>query len=186
MSDAATPARLIRRYTNRKLYDVRASAYVALEDLAEMVRAGEELLVVDTATGDDITAQTLTQVILDEGKRGHSLLPTDLLHAALRRGGRALDAGRGAVGGAVETAVGAVGTLRHGVDDLLHQSLGRLARVLPSPRADELDALRRQLAEMERTLAALVARQPAPAADAPVVPPSPDVSLSTPDEDLPR
>ena len=176
MTEPAPAARLIRRYANRKLYDVQTSAYVALEDLAELVRAGEELRVVDTSTGDDITAQTLTQVILDEGKRGSSLLPTDLLHAALRRGGRALDAGRGAVGGAVGTAVG---TLRHGVDDLLHHSFGRLSRVLPGPRADELDALRQQLAQMERTVAALVARQGAP----PNV--SPNAAPSTPHDSGP-
>ena len=128
MSDTAP--RLIRRYSNRKLYDVRTSTYVALEDLAALVRAGETVQVVDQTTGDDITAQTLTQVILDEGRRGASLLPTDLLHAALRRGGRALD-------------------------DLVQQSVGRLSRVLPVARADELDALRRQLADVERRLSAL-------------------------------
>jgi polyhydroxyalkanoate synthesis repressor PhaR len=175
VNQRAAEPRLIRRYANRKLYDVRASAYVALEDLGAMVRGGEELRVVDTATGDDITAQTLTQVILDEGKRGHSLLPTDLLHAALRRGGRALDAGRGAV----ETAVGAVGTIRHAADDLLHHSIGRLARVLPGPHTDELDALRRQMADMERTLAALVAQQPA--ATTPPTPPGDAPTPSDPD-----
>jgi polyhydroxyalkanoate synthesis repressor PhaR len=158
-SDAAP--RLIRRYANRKLYDVRTSAYVALEDLAALVRAGETVQVVDMGTGEDITAQTLTQVILDEGRRGPSVLPAELLHTALRRGGRALDAGRDAVEAVGEAVGGAVGQLRHGVDDLLHQSIGRLTRVLPGARADELDALRRQLAEVERTLAALVARHDA-------------------------
>jgi polyhydroxyalkanoate synthesis repressor PhaR len=181
VADAADAPRLIRRYANRKLYDVRTSTYVALEDVAALVRGGETVRVVDQASGEDITAQTLTQVILDEGRRGPSLLPTDLLHAALRRGGQALDAGRDAVGGAV-------GQLRHGVDDLLHQSIGRLSRVLPVARADELDALRRQLADVERTLATLVAdRAPAAAgpptagsaappdsaAGAPVAPPHP-------------
>ena len=88
MPETAPEPRLIRRYANRKLYDVRTSAYVALDDLARLVRAGEELRVVDTASGDDITAQTLTQVILEEGRRGPSLLPSEVLHAALRRGGR--------------------------------------------------------------------------------------------------
>lgn len=172
--DAEVPTRLIRRYANRKLYDVRTSAYVALEDLAAFVREGETIRVIDTGTGDDITAQTLTQVILDEGKRGPNLLPTELLHTALRRGGRALDAGRGAVGDAV-------GQLRHGVDDLLHHSLDRLARVLPkaSPapaRADELDAVKRQLAQVERTLAALVAQQGSPSAAGPNAEPAATVS----------
>src|SRR4051812_25135177 len=78
--------RVIKRYGNRKLYDVEARAYVSLEDLATLVRCGETVQVIDQTTGDDITAQTLTQVILDEGRRGPSLLPTDLLHGLLRRG----------------------------------------------------------------------------------------------------
>jgi polyhydroxyalkanoate synthesis repressor PhaR len=159
----AGAVRLIRRYANRKLYDVRTSTYVALEDLATLVRAGETVQVLDTVSGDDITAQTLTQVILDEGRRGPSLLPTELLHTVLRRGGRALDAGRDAV-------EGAVGQLRHGVDDLLHGSIGRLSRVLPVARADEVEALRRQLAEVERTLATLVAGRPEGPHDAPAAP----------------
>ena len=175
MTDAADAPRLIRRYANRKLYDVRTSTYVALEDLAALVRAGETVRVVDQATGEDITAQTLTQVILDEGRRGPSLLPTDLLHAALRRGNAALDAGRERVGDAV-------GQLRHGVDDLLHQSIGRLSRVLPVARADELDALRRQLADVERTLAGLVADRGTPAA---MPAPTPAATRVAPSPDLP-
>ena len=168
MTEPTVVPRLIRRYANRKLYDVRTSTYVALEDLGAMVRGGETVQVVDLASGEDITAQTLTQVILDEGRRGPSLLPTDLLHAALRRGGRALDAGRGAVGAVGDVVGGAVGQLRHGVDDLLHQSIGRLSRALPVARADDLDALRRQLADVERTLATLVSQQGAgPSAPAP-------------------
>lgn len=137
--------RPIKRYGNRKLYDVQASAYVSLEDVAALVRAGETVVVTDNATGEDITAQTLTQVLLDEGKRGSSPLPTDLLHAALRRGGRALDHG--------------IDSLRHGVDDLLTGSLGRLSRVFPVPRADELGELRAQVAQLERTVEALLTAQ---------------------------
>jgi polyhydroxyalkanoate synthesis repressor PhaR len=154
---AGPEARLIRRYGNRKLYDVQTSAYVSLEQLAELVRGGETLRVVDTAGGEDITAQTLTQVILDEGKRGRSVLPTDLLHAALRRGAHALDAARSGLD-----------TLRHGVDDVAQGTLGRLSRVIPSlpvslpvARADDVEALRRQVAQLERTLATLVAAQAA-------------------------
>lgn len=182
--------RLIRRYPNRKLYDVHTSAYVTLEDLAALVRAGETVRVLDFPSGDDLTAQTLTQVILDEGKRGPSLLPTDLLHSALRRGGRALDAGRGAVGsavgGALGGAIGAVDQIKHGVDGLLHQGIGRLARVLPTPaasgaRADELDALRQQLADVERTLATLVRHQQSPQPTPPAV--APAESPNTPDSE---
>lgn len=189
MPDPADTPRLIRRYANRKLYDVRTSAYVALEDLAALVRAGETVRVVDMGSGDDITAQTLTQVILDEGRRGPSVLPADLLHAALRRGGRALDAGLDAGRGAVGAVGDAVGHIRHGVDDLVQQSFGRLSRVLPVARADELDALKRQLADVERRLAALAPRPAEPPAQ-PVLAPHdapPNSPAASPDRsDDPR
>jgi polyhydroxyalkanoate synthesis repressor PhaR len=132
--------RNIKRYPNRKLYDVDARAYVSLEEIAALVRAGETVQVLDHASGDDITAQTLTQVILDEGKRGASLLPTDLLHGLLRRGGAV-------------------------VDGLVHGSIDRLTRVLPVARNEELEQLRAQLASLERTLGAVLEQQqqqPAP------------------------
>ncbi|HZF68071.1 MAG TPA: polyhydroxyalkanoate synthesis regulator DNA-binding domain-containing protein, partial [Gemmatirosa sp.] len=185
-SDDAEP-RLVRRYGNRKLYDVRTSAYVSLEQLAELVRGGETLRVVDTATGEDITAQTLTQVILDEGKRGRSLLPTELLHSALRRSAHVLDAGLGAARSGLDT-------LRHGVDDVAQGTLGRLSRALPAlpglpvARADDVEALRRQVEQLERTLTTLVAaqqgapaQQPAPpAADAPAADTPAAAAASTP------
>jgi polyhydroxyalkanoate synthesis repressor PhaR len=139
--------RTIKRYPNRKLYDADARAYVSLEEIAALVRAGETVRVLDHATGDDITAQTLTQVILDEGKRGASLPPTDLLHGLLRRGGAVVDSG--------------LGTLRQGVDGLVHGSLDRLTRVLPVARHDELEQLRAQLASLEQTLGAVLRQQPA-------------------------
>jgi polyhydroxyalkanoate synthesis repressor PhaR len=144
--------RVIKRYPNRKLYDVEARAYVSLEEVAGLVRGGETVQVVDHATGDDITAQTLTQVILDEGKRGTSLLPTDLLHGLLRRGGQVVDSGLGAV--------------RQTVDGVVHGSLDRLARVLPVARQDELERLRAQLAQLEQTLGTLLQDRGAPAPDA--------------------
>jgi polyhydroxyalkanoate synthesis repressor PhaR len=138
-------ARTIKRYGNRKLYDVAASAYVSLEDIAALIRGGETVEVLDNVTGEDITAQTLTQVVLEEGKRGKSMLPTDLLHDLLRRGGRAIDAGAGLV--------------RHGVDELVQGSLGRITRALQGPQTQELRQLRTQLSELESTLARILDAQ---------------------------
>ncbi len=138
-------ARIIKRYGNRKLYDVAASAYVSLEDVAALIRQGETVEVLDNVTGEDITAQTLTQIVLEEGKRGRGLLPTELLHDLLRRGGRAIDA--------------RVGQIRHGVDELVQGSLGRLTRVLQGPQTQELQQLRSQLAELEATLARILDAQ---------------------------
>ena len=84
--------RLIKRYESRKLYDTEESRYVSLDEIADWVRSDQEVRVIDNATSQDVTAQTLTQVILDEGRDGHSL-PSELLHDLVRFGARALSSG---------------------------------------------------------------------------------------------
>jgi polyhydroxyalkanoate synthesis repressor PhaR len=134
--------RMIKRYPNRKLYDVQASAYVSLEDIARLIREGSTVQIVDNASGDDITAQTLTQVVLEEGKRGTSILPTELLHDLLRRSGEVFD--------------NRFEQIRHGVDELVQGSLGRLTRVLHGSRSDDLQELREQLSQLDKTLSQLL------------------------------
>jgi len=135
-------ARRIKRYTNRKLYDTESSEYVSLSDIAGMVRRGETVEVVDNKTGEDLTAQTLTQIILEEGKDGHEVIPSDLLHQLLRRSGEVVDSG--------------IDQIRSTVDDLVRNSLGRLKQLVQSPRAQELDELRSQLRELERRISILL------------------------------
>ena len=65
-----TPARLIKRYANRKLYDTRESSYVTLQQIAVMVREGQEVKIVDNLTKLDITRVTLAQIIYEEEKSG--------------------------------------------------------------------------------------------------------------------
>ncbi len=65
--------RIIRRYSNRKLYDSQESHYVTLQQLAALVRAGEEIQVVNKSTLQDLTAATLAQIIFEEEKRGPRL-----------------------------------------------------------------------------------------------------------------
>src|ERR1700761_5959816 len=72
---AATPT-TIKKYANRRLYNTASSAYVTLADLAAMVKSGEDFIVYDAKTGEDITRSVLTQIIFEqEGKEGQSLLP---------------------------------------------------------------------------------------------------------------
>ncbi|MFP5288273.1 MAG: polyhydroxyalkanoate synthesis regulator DNA-binding domain-containing protein, partial [Thermoanaerobaculia bacterium] len=85
--------RLIKRYESRKLYDTEESRYVSLDEISGWIRQGQEVKVVDNATGSDVTSQTLTQIILDEGRRGTSLLPSELLHDLVRMGERAVSTG---------------------------------------------------------------------------------------------
>ena len=77
--------RTIRRYTNRKLYDTRDSRYITLEQLADLVRAGEDLRVVDSATQQDLTAAKLAQVIFEEEKRSPRLT-VESLRQIIREG----------------------------------------------------------------------------------------------------
>jgi len=69
----------IKKYANRRLYDTESSAYITLDRLAAMVREGREFEVVDAKTGEDITRQVLTQIIVDEEARGATMLPISFL-----------------------------------------------------------------------------------------------------------
>ena len=79
-------AYVIKRYSNRKLYDTQQSRYVTLEEIEEMVRAGKEISVVDAASGEDLTAVTLTQIILENQRSHRSGLPTAFLHQLIKHG----------------------------------------------------------------------------------------------------
>jgi polyhydroxyalkanoate synthesis repressor PhaR len=71
----ASPERhLIKKYANRKLYDTRTSRYITLEGIAQLVRDGHEIKVVDRDDGRDLTQVTLSQVVLEEEKRGPARL----------------------------------------------------------------------------------------------------------------
>ena len=75
----------IKKYANRRLYNTGTSAYVTLEDLAEMVKKGEDFEVVDAKTGEDITRSVLTQIIFEqEGKVGQAMLPVTFLRQLIR------------------------------------------------------------------------------------------------------
>jgi polyhydroxyalkanoate synthesis repressor PhaR len=70
----------IKKYANRRLYDTESSTYITLDRLAQMVREGREFEVVDAKTGEDITRQVLTQIIVDEEARGGTtMLPINFL-----------------------------------------------------------------------------------------------------------
>ena len=83
---------VIKRYSNRKLYDTDAKHYVTLEDLADFIRKGEDLQVVDYTTGEDLTAVTLLQVIFEEEKKMGVLFPQIFLTRMIRAGGDTVNA----------------------------------------------------------------------------------------------
>jgi polyhydroxyalkanoate synthesis repressor PhaR len=129
--------RLIKRYESRKLYDTEESRYVSLDEIANWIRQGQEVKVLDNATNNDVTSQTLTQIILDEGRKGTSFLPSELLHDLVRVGERAVSTGMEQV--------------QQGVDKLIDR-LGPVRRV-----REEMSSLRTRLEQLEQSLADLEA-----------------------------
>jgi polyhydroxyalkanoate synthesis repressor PhaR len=81
---------LIKRYSNRKLYDTQARHYITLEGIAELIRQGQNVQVMDHATGEDLTAITLTQIILDQEKKQTGFLPRSILAGMIQAGGERL------------------------------------------------------------------------------------------------
>jgi polyhydroxyalkanoate synthesis repressor PhaR len=77
--------RVVKRYANRKLYDTQRSRYVTLEQIAEMIRSGEDVRIVDNNSKEDLTAITLTQIIFEEEKK-QSFLPLSALRNIIQSG----------------------------------------------------------------------------------------------------
>jgi polyhydroxyalkanoate synthesis repressor PhaR len=136
-----TMVRLIKRYGggSRKLYDTEESRYVPLDQIAAWVQDGQQLRVVDSTTGEDVTAQTLAQVIYEAHKAGTATLSVEFLHDAIRRGGRALSE--------------RVDRLQQNVQHLVQESVAKL----PAARVarGELTALRSSLTALARSIADL-------------------------------
>ena len=82
--------KVIKRYANRKLYDTRRSRYVTLEQISEMIRACEDVKIVDNNSKDDLTSVTLAQIILEEEKRKKSFLPLAAMRDIIQSGGESI------------------------------------------------------------------------------------------------
>jgi polyhydroxyalkanoate synthesis repressor PhaR len=132
--------RLIKRYGggSRKLYDTEESRYVSLDEIEGWVSRGQHLKVVDSATSDDVTAQTLAQVIFESHKSGTAMLSTDFLHDAIRRGGQAISQ--------------KVEALQSGVDRLARKAVQKLPGGAVN---EELETLRHSLKSLEHSIASL-------------------------------
>jgi len=78
--------KVIKRYQNRKLYDTQQSCYVTLEDIAKMIRASEEVTIVDNKTKRDITASTLAQIIFEAEKKASEYAPLKVLRDIIQTG----------------------------------------------------------------------------------------------------
>lgn len=82
---------LIKRYPNRKLYNTESKRYITLEKIADLLRANVEIHVVDYASGEDVTAQVLSQVIVGQEKKRSGFIPRPVLAGLVQAGGATLD-----------------------------------------------------------------------------------------------
>ena len=166
---------VIRKYANRRLYDTGSSSYVTLQDLAAMVRADVDFVVIDAKSDDDITHEVLTQIILEEETRGPHLLPVNFLRQLIRFYGDDLQA---MVPAFLEYSIGQFareqgkmrGIASEALGENLGEKLGEQARLNaesferavraalpgeapePESRAADIDALRGELEAMRRRL----------------------------------
>jgi polyhydroxyalkanoate synthesis repressor PhaR len=88
--EAEKTGRVIKRYSNRKLYDTLDSRYITLDEIATLVRSGEEVQILDNRNGRDITEITLAQILLAEQKKSPRRMPLELLRNLLRTGGETI------------------------------------------------------------------------------------------------
>jgi len=154
----------IKKYANRRLYDTESSAYITLDRLAQMVREGREFEVVDAKTGEDITRQVLTQIIVDEESRGSTMLPINFLkqliglygnsmqnfvpqylEAAMDSFQRNQSAVRDAFGGNVLADIAKLNMAMF--EDAAQAFTGKKAEAKPS--ASDVDALKAELAALQ-------------------------------------
>jgi polyhydroxyalkanoate synthesis repressor PhaR len=160
---------IVKKYSNRRLYDTEDSRYVTLEELAAKVRGGTDVRVVDAKSGQDLTQSTLVQIVL-EGRGAARLLPSALLVQLIRMEDDALADFLGRyVAWALEVynhARGSVAALNP-LSALTHvpaqaaQAVARLLTALPgwpapppppARGADDLEALRREVAALRDEL----------------------------------
>jgi polyhydroxyalkanoate synthesis repressor PhaR len=81
---------VIKRYPNRKLYDTETKGYITLEQIAGLIRDGQDIQVIDNVTGEDLTAVVLTQIILEQEKKQAGFVPSGILAGLVQSGGRTL------------------------------------------------------------------------------------------------
>jgi len=148
---AAPERHLIKKYANRKLYDTRTSRYITLEGIARLVREGHEIRVVDRDDGRDLTQVTLSQVVLEEEKRG----PARLVDA----GGEMLQERGQALLDYVRKTLNVPGDIRNeverrreGIETVMDDAIERALRRLRIPTRKDIDRINERLDRLSAQL----------------------------------
>jgi polyhydroxyalkanoate synthesis repressor PhaR len=182
MSDTPKPL-LIKRYASRRLYNTETSDYVTLEDIATFIREGREVQIIDLKSGDDVTRQYLLQIIAEHESRGENVLPlnvlTDLVRSYTSQAQSVvpqflamsfdmLRQGQSKMLEQIATPMAAMPgfeAMKAQQEAFLKAMTGGIGKGwppaprvdkegAPAPQNDELDEIKRQLADLQRQLAA--------------------------------
>lgn len=153
---------IIKKYGNRRLYDTTGSRYVNLDDIAALIREGKEVRVEDAKTGRDLTRVTLTQIITEDAREKPTGLPLELLRQLIVASDQArqefimwylksaFDTYQ-TVQSAVQNRIGNMQSALLSPVESMKRFLGGSQRP-PASEEEELDALRRRVAELEASL----------------------------------
>jgi polyhydroxyalkanoate synthesis repressor PhaR len=137
--------RTIRKYGNRRLYDAVAKQYVNLEEVAQMIRNGSEVRVVDAKTGEDLTREILTQIIVEETRSRNGGLPLEILRDLVAFSGKARHEG---LVWTLRSALEAYRRAQHSPVELMRH----LFSPRPAENESQIDELRQRVEELERQL----------------------------------
>jgi len=154
---------IIKKYSNRRLYDTTGSRYVNLDDIAALVRAGREVTIMDAKTGQDLTRVTLTQIITEDAKDKPTGLPLELLRQLIIASDEvrqefvmwylksAFDTYQ-KVQDAVQSRLGEVQSAILSPVDMMKKFLGTTPSSPKTEPVPDMDALRKRVAELEARL----------------------------------
>ena len=174
---------VIKKYANRRLYNTGTSSYITLDDLAGMTRDGVDFKVVDAKSGDDITHSILTQIIMEEEASGEQMLPVSFLRDLIAMYGNSMqammpsyleasmanfranreklhEAFRGGMAAnpfakIAETNIAMMRAAGEAFMPGMAKPQGKREKSAPQSDADELAALREQMATMQKKLDSL-------------------------------
>lgn len=156
---------VVRKYENRRLYDTSSSRYVNLPEIAQMVREGADVQVVDAKSGEDITRVILTQIIHEDARQKKGELPLPFLRELIITSDRAFrdfiswyaDAALSAQRGAKEVftpLAHALPFLERTLETLRQKAVpGATGKPDATPKADDVEGLKARIAELEAQVA---------------------------------
>lgn len=140
---------VIKKYANRRLYDTKNKCFVNSGELAQMIKDGKEITVLDKVSGEDITASVLTQVIVDEGRSNSNLFSVSSLHQFIRSSGSTYQR---LVEDILTTGTKTLLQAGSTVESTLNPKSNR-EKSKKDETSEELEAIKAKLAELEKKLA---------------------------------